>query len=117
MSADIELNWEWPAERQIEQRILIKINKMKEQGSGFFGIKKSPSLATNLPNPIVITGTVLGDDKLIAGKTVSVVAPKIEVESLNAGGFAVVGIVDTDTCICLVAVESANADITAIHCP
>lgn len=117
MSADIELNWEWPADRQIEQRVLIKIDKMKEQGSGFFGIKKSPSLAASVPDPIVITGTVLGDDTLIAGKTVSVVAPKLEVESLSAGGFAVAGIVETDICICLIAVESASADTSNINCP
>ncbi|WP_185231141.1 hypothetical protein [Teredinibacter franksiae] len=117
MSADIELNWEWPADRQIEQRVLIKIEKIKEQGSGFFGLKKSPSLAASVPDPVVITGTVLGEDKLIAGKTISVVAPKLEVESISAGGFAVAGIVETDICICLVAVESANADISAINCP
>lgn len=76
MSADIELNWEWPAGRQIEQRILIKIDKMKEQGSGLFGIKTSPSFAASVPDPIVITGTVLNDDKLISGKSVSIIAPK-----------------------------------------
>ena len=117
MSADIELNWEWPADRQIEQRILIKIEKIKEQGSGFFGINKSPSLASNVPDPTVITGTVLGDDKLVAGKTISVIVPKLEVESLSAGGFVVAGIVEADICICLVPVESASTNISSINCP
>lgn len=117
MSADIELNWEWPADREIEQRILIKIDKIKAQGSGFFGITASPSIASSVPDPTIITGTVLSEDKLISGKSLSVVAPKLEMESLSVGGYAVVGIVKTDICICLVPVDSASTDISSINCP
>jgi hypothetical protein len=117
MSADIELNWEWPADRKIEQRILIKIDKVKAQGSGFFGIKASPSFAASVPDPIIVRGTVQGDDKLITGKTISVVVPKLEIESLAAGGYAVLGVVETKVCICIIPVESSDVDVASINCP
>lgn len=117
MSADIELNWEWPADRPIEQRILIKVDKIKAQGSGFFGMKTSPSLAANLPDATIVNATVLGGDKLLSGKSLSVVVPKLEIDLLTTGGYAVVGIVETDICICIVPVDSPNADISSLVCP
>ena len=117
MSADIELKWEWPADRKIEERILIKVDTIKAQGSGLFGIKASPSLAASVPDPMTVTGTVQGDDVITAGQTLSVVVPKLEIESLNSGGYAVIGLVETDVCICIVPVESAGVDIASINCP
>ncbi len=117
MSADIELKWEWPAERTVEERILIKVDKIKLQSSGFFGIRKSPSLAASIPGPTVVFGVIQGNNKLTAGKTLSVVVPKLEIEPLNSGGYAVLGLVETDICICIVPVKSANIDISSVNCP
>ncbi|WP_308364327.1 MULTISPECIES: hypothetical protein [unclassified Microbulbifer] len=117
MSADIELKWEWPADRAIEDRFLIKVEKVKAQDSGLFGLKKSPSFASNIPEPTVITGVVQNKGTVINGKSLKVVAPKPEAEEIEAGSYAVLGVVDKDVCICIVPVESADIDITQINCP
>lgn len=117
MSADIELKWEWPADRTIEDRIFIKVEKVKAQSSGLFGLKKSPSFVSNIPEPTVITGVIQNKDSVINGKSLKVVAPKPEVEEIEAGSYAVLGVVDKDVCICIVPIESADIDITQINCP
>lgn len=117
MSADIELKWEWPADRAVEDRILIRVENVKAQGSGIFGLKKSPSFASNIPEPTIITGVVQNKDEVIGGKSVKVVAPKPEIGKTESGNYAVLGVVDKDTCICIVPVASADVDIEKINCP
>ncbi|MFV8784033.1 hypothetical protein ACNKU7_16555 [Microbulbifer sp. SA54] len=117
VSADIELKWEWPADRAVEDRILIKVEDIKPQGSGFFGFKKSPSFASNLPEPTVITGTIQNTDDLIQGKSLKIIVPKPEIGDTTIGGYAVLGIVENDICICIVPVASAEADIKQVNCP
>lgn len=116
MSADIELKWEWPADRAIEDRILIKVEDVKPQGSGLFGLRKSPSFASNIPEPTVITGVVQNTGSVISGKRLKVIAPKPEIGGTEAGSYAVLGVVDKDVCICIVPVDSADSDITQINC-
>jgi hypothetical protein len=116
MSTDMDYIWEWPADRAVEKRILIKIEKVKAQSSGFFRVKKSPSLASSLPDPTVITGIDQGKNSN-KGKIISIVVPKLEIENLNSGNYAVLGIVDTNTCICIVPVDSPDVDISSVSCP
>jgi hypothetical protein len=115
MSADIEYKWEWPADRAIEKRVLIKVENIKAQSAGFFGVKKSPSLASSLPDPTVVTGINQGKDGS-KGKTISIVVPKLEIENLKIGNYVVLGIVNSNTCICIVPVESPDVDILSVSC-
>jgi hypothetical protein len=117
MSADIELNWEWPADRTAEKKLLIKIDSVKKESAGFFSIQKSPSLASSLPDPKIVIGTVISNDSDLNGKRVKVVAPTLEIEDLNPNAYAVIGIVETNTCICIIPVASKETDLTNINCP
>lgn len=117
MSAGIELSWEWPAERAIEDRILVKVESVKPKDSGLFGIMNSPSLAGSLPDPIIVSGVVINADDTLNGKSIQVVAPKLEIENIKKGTYAMFGIVENTICICIVPVESKDSDLTNIKCP
>ena len=116
MSADIELKWEWPAERKVTDRLLIKVDSIKEKGTGFFGVGGSPSIADNIPDPVVISGTVTKGSQFTDGKSLMVVTPKLEVESIKKDSYVVLGIVEKDICICIVPVESSEVDVSTIDC-
>lgn len=116
MAAEIELKWEWPADRAVEERILIKVEDVKPQGSGFLGLRKSPSFAANIPEPTVITGVVQSEDTIISGKSLKIVAPGPEIGETKTGSYAVLGIVNKDVCICIIPVASPDVDITKINC-
>jgi hypothetical protein len=80
------------------------------------GVKKSPSLASSLPDPTVVTGIDQGRNGS-KGKTISIVVPKLEIENLKIGNYVVLGIVSSNTCICIVPVESPDVDILSVSCP
>ena len=117
MSADMELRWEWPADRAVEEQILIKVEDVQAQGSGVFGLGKSPSLAANIPEPTVITGTVQNKGAATDGKSLRIVAPKAEIGKTEIGGYAVLGVVDKAICICIVPVDPEDMDLSQIDCP
>lgn len=117
MSADIELSWEWPAERAIEDRILVKVESVKPKSAGLFGILNSPSLAGSLPDPIIVSGVVINSDNKLNGKSIQVVAPKLEIENIKKGIYAMLGIVENTICICIVPVENKDSDLNNIKCP
>ena len=87
----------------------------RSQSAGLFGIGKSPSLASNFPNPTVITG--ISHEQINTGKSISIVVPELEIETLKAGNYAVLGIVKPNICICIIPVESADIDISSVSCP
>ena len=117
MAADIDLNWEWPAKRSIEDRLLVKIDGVEKQGSGLFGIKKSPSLAGSLPDPYVVHGIIENGDDKLHGKSVMLVAPKLEIGDVSKGSYVVFGVVNSTTCICVVPVANKDVDLKSISCP
>lgn len=117
MSADIELKWQWPAERKAEENMLVRVNSINKQSGGFLGIKKSPSLAESFPDPVVIDGVVINTDKSLDGKTIRLSAPKLEVENIKGGSYAVLGIVDDNICICVIPVANKDIDPSSIVCP
>ena len=117
MSADIKLNWEWPAERTIEDRLLVHIDSVKPKGSGLFGIKNSPSLAGSLPDPVIVSGVVIDADAKLNGKSIEVVTPKLELDNFKQGIYAMFGVVETTICICIVPLDSKDADLNSINCP
>lgn len=116
MAADIDLKWEWPDEREAKDKLLVKIKNIKKESSGLFGTKKSPSLVDALPDATKVTGLVLSDDKAISGKSVELVLPALELEGISSGNLVMLGLVNTNTCICIKAVESEDSDLSKISC-
>ncbi len=117
MSADIELNWEWPAQRAVKDKILVQIKSIEKPSSGLFGIKKSPSLIANLPDPYTISGTVINTDTKLHGENVKITMPKLEIENVKEGSYAMLGMIGNTTCICIVSVDSKDTDLNSISCP
>lgn len=117
MSADLELRWEWPADRQVQNKLLVRVTNIKEQGGGLFGINKSPSIADNLPDPVILTGTIIKSSNNTDGKTVSIVVPKPEIESINSGDHGLFGLVNGSVCICIKPVGSTEVELDTITCP
>lgn len=116
MSTDIELKWEWPADRVIEEKLVVKIDSIKPQKSGLFSFKKSPSFAGNLPEPTTVRGTIVKAEGSLNGKSVELVAPQPELEGLAADDYAVFGIVSDTTCICVAPVSGPDANLAEIDC-
>ena len=116
MSADVELNWEWPAGRPIEDKLVVKIDGVKAQKSGIFGFKKTPSFAANVPEPTAVTGTVVKATTGLNGKTIQVIAPALEIVNVEAGGYAVFGVVDSATCVCIVPISGPDEDLSKVRC-
>lgn len=116
MSAEVELNWEWPADRPIEQKLVVKVDTVKPQKPGLFGFKKSPSFAANLPEPTTVRGRVVQAGSALDGKTIEVVAPQLEIGDLKAGEYAVFGVVNSTTCVCIVPVNGPEADLSEVKC-
>lgn len=115
MSADIELIWEWPADRVAEQKLLVKIVDVKNQRAGFFGFGRTPSFVGDLPDPVTVKAKLLNESDL-KGKTVELTLPKLELESVKTNDYAMLGVVDNKICICIKQVDP-NVDIQNVPCP
>lgn len=83
MSADVELTWEWPANRTVEQKLLVKVLDIRKESSGFFNFKKTPSFASNLPDAVILKAKLLNQDVGLKDKTVELILPKLELESIK----------------------------------
>lgn len=102
LNADLELTWEWQAERAIIGSIAVRIEKLEEVGSGLLAIEKSPSLAAGFPEPITICGAVLTDDKGETLKTYALTLPKQELGKIQVGEIVRLELVDQKTVVNLV---------------
>lgn len=109
MAADIELNWEWPNGRQPDHKIAIKVDKLEKYSAGFFGLKKSASIATSQPDPMTLKGKVVAGSASLLGKQVQLVLPKVELRGAGEQDVIALGILDQQVAICLQAVPSADA--------
>jgi hypothetical protein len=92
--------WEWPADRKPTKRVLIKIDKLEKQGEGVFGVKKSPSIASNLPDAMVLQGTIVQSDVPMADQSLVLTFPKIEIVDIAVGDKVALGLIDDGVCIC-----------------
>ncbi|MFC1749474.1 hypothetical protein ACFL2V_11785 [Pseudomonadota bacterium] len=117
MSADIQLKWEWPADRKVDSRLLVKVTDIHKEGSGFFGIKKSPSLASSFPDPISLSGVVNTQDSNLAGKSIEIVVPNLEISDIEEGGYVVLGVVEDGVCVCIVEIDSPDVKLDTVKCP
>ncbi len=116
MSADIELTWEWPADRAVEQKLLVKVLDVNEN-SGYFSFNKTPSIASNLPDPVTVSAKLMAQEEEPKNKTVELTLPKLELGSIKTDDLAILGVVEGKICICIKSVESENIDLDKISCP
>ena len=100
--------WEWPADRTPNIRLLARVTKLEKQKDGIFGIKKSPSIAGNLPNAYVLVGAILGGDEKLTNQTFTLVLPKIEMGDISINDYVALGILNSDVCICIAKVPSGE---------
>lgn len=111
MSAQtLALKWEWPAGRQVDSKILVKVGKIAKASKGFLGIGASPSLADALPDATDVTATVVAGPDALVGKTVTLGLPGMEAAKLKAGELAGFGLLANGAlCICVAAAPSQDA--------
>lgn len=97
-SADIELSWQWPAERMPSAWSVMASPKIEEKSTGLFGIGASPSIAGNLPDAQTLSGElVAGAD---AGKTATIDLPGLEAQKLAEATQVALGRVEDGVVIC-----------------
>lgn len=99
-SVMLELKWEWPADRQPDDKIIVRVNDVKQQGGGFFGIKRSPSIASNLPDPIELRAAVIEGGEGWTANSVKLILPKLELPGVKVDHKVALGILAKKTCIC-----------------
>jgi hypothetical protein len=105
---DRTLNWEYPADRDPGQFLLVRIDDAEKEGGGIFGIRRSPSLAGAMPDAMNWTGTIVDGES--SGDRVHIRVPGEDVPSVHKGDRVALGIVEGTTCICVL-VPPANLDL------
>lgn len=94
--SDLNLGWEWRAQRAVNQRVGLRIESLKKEKPRFFGLLNSPSLGSSLPDPMNITGKVISVDRqgtAIAGQTIAFRVPRMEVKDVKVGDLIAIGII------------------------
>jgi hypothetical protein len=105
-SETLRFRWQWPAGREPDYKLLVDVQEVRKESSGIFGIKKSESMASQLPDAIELIGSVImGPDELI-GRKVIFRAPRAEVRNVVVGQAAGVAVIArdrnaTNICICI----------------
>jgi hypothetical protein len=96
------LNWEWPAGRKLETRLLVRIVSIAPASRGIFGIAASPSLAQSLPDAQDVVAVVATASDSDQKRRVTVRLPGIEAKKLTVGGLGAFGLISSGrTCICV----------------
>jgi hypothetical protein len=113
-SADaVSLKWEWPADRTPDGKILVKVRDVKKEGGGVFGIKKSPSLAESLPDPMQLSGEIIDGRSDWNGRALMFVLPAVELPQVSAGDHVGIAFID-DAGVCI-AKAPADAGAEALR--
>src|ERR1051325_4027940 len=56
----LKLHWEAPAGREPSQKLVVRVDEMREPDKGMLGyIENHPSMAHSMPSPVEIQGTVV----------------------------------------------------------
>ena len=116
MATDINLKWEWPAGRKADQKLIVNIASITKHNTGFFGLKKSPSLIEGIPDPIDIKGIIIGGDSYLGNKSITITLPKVELENVSEGNLIAIGVIEPNICICLKTATSATEDLSQWNC-
>lgn len=105
------LNWEWPAGRPVETKLLVQIQSISKASGGFLGIRRSPSLADSLPDATEVAAAVVSGPEDFKAKTVSVRVPGMEAKTLKIGQHAALGLISGNAvCICIIGAPANNPD-------
>lgn len=116
MATDLNLKWEWPAERQPALKLAVLVADVGAADKGWFGIKRSPSLVEGIPDPIELKGTVINGDRSLLQKSITITLPRLEAESIGKGDFAAIGVLDNNVCICIKKLATADEDLSDWQC-
>lgn len=101
------LLWQGAADRKPAQFIAMRVNAIRKEGGGLFGIGNSPSLAGAMPDARLVEGSRIGED----GPAVKVKVPGGELpKGLDKGSRVVLGLVDARHVICLLVPPDTVAD-------
>lgn len=112
-----KLGWEWRAERALAQRAALRLERVKPEGGGLFGILKSPSLGGSLPDAMAAEAVALavqGEGPLRAGARLAFRIPKLELKGAAAGAVVMIGVIG-DNAVCLTPAPEPldDADVSA----
>lgn len=96
MKTDIQLTWEWPGSRKPDRQLTVTISSIEKDAAK---LVESPSITSNLPQPMRVLCVVAPDNGDWAGKTICIVIPKPEIGSLAKGDKAVLHVLGQNLCI------------------
>jgi hypothetical protein len=107
----LQLQWEAPAGRQPEHKIVVHVDEMQVSDKGLFGpIENHPSMAHSMPNPIEITGSVIQHAADWSAARVKLKYPQYKMKEAKVQDRLALAIVAKDTCICMTRVPDDVAD-------
>ena len=107
----VQMGWEWRAGRALEQRVGLRLIQIKKEGTGLFGIGRSPSLGGSLPDAQRVQADVVAaarPGRAEIGMKVGFRIPKVELRGASEGSLAAVGIIG-DNVVCF---APAPAEVT-----
>ncbi len=105
VAADLELRWEWPADRKPEHRIAATVASLAPAHEG---VKMSPSIAAHVPDPMLLEATVEAGRADWAGRGLTLRLPKLELARIAVGDRVALGLVGDGVCICIAAVPAGQ---------
>jgi hypothetical protein len=111
-NGELALMWQWPAGRAIEHKMLVRLERLDVERRGFPGVRNSPSLAGSLPDPHILTGTVVHGPVEWRGSLITLRLPGTEVAGLTTGGMVAIALLDDGrVCVCIApAPEGTSAE-------
>lgn len=101
--------WQWPANRMPDIRLLAKVSKFEKQKESLLGTNKSPSIAANLPDAYVLTGTIVEGSAVSANQVFILTLPRIEAANISVDDYVALGIINNDICICIAKVPDSDS--------
>lgn len=107
VAADVELQWEWPADRSPKHRVAATVTAL---GPTKQGVAKSPSIARQLPDPMLLEGKVTAGHDPWSGHSFKLVVPKVELADIAVGDTVALGVVDDAVCICIAPIPREYLD-------
>ena len=110
-TADLELRWEWPADRSPTHKIAANLTSLAPAKEG---VAKSPSIAAQLPDPMLLRGRVTAGRDDWKGRSFELHIPKLELADIGVGDAVALGLVNDDVCICIAPMPGGH-DETQTH--
>ncbi len=116
MAKDVNLKWEWPADREPALKYVVKVSSITKADGGWFGLKRSPSIVEGVPKPVNLSGHIIHGDQMTSGQSVTLTLPELELVNISQGDIVALGMVKKDTCICLKKMSAPDEDLSDWHC-